>query len=117
MPPRGPALVNITPVDGGFRLSPGSSSPLGAGDAFKVRVAYQVRRGNPFSKYNPLDFEIHKPGQFEFTYKNCKAFEITGNTLSLEVSGESFSFELLGFDMLRDVEVEVTPLERNGESK
>jgi hypothetical protein len=104
-------------LDGGFRLTPASSSKLGSGDAFKVRVAYQVRRGNPFSKYSPLDFELNKAGQFAFTYKNCDSVEESGNSVSIEISGEAFSFELLGFDKLRDLEIEVTQIQRNGESK
>jgi hypothetical protein len=117
IPPRRPALVNVTPIEGGFRISPSSSSTLGSGDTFRVRVAYQVRRGNPFSKYSPYDFEINKPDQFGFTYKNCEATAKSGNSVTIKLSAEAFSFELLGFDALRDVEVEVTPLERNDEIK
>lgn len=74
---------------------------------FSVRVAYDIRRGNPFTKYIPADFELGKDG-VEFRSSGCEVTRSGPNWAVVRVLSDDFEFGISGFDVLhRDLHVDV----------
>jgi hypothetical protein len=98
-----PKLVDVDQRADGFVVIAGEG--LVKDQKVTLRMAYDVRRGNPFAKWKPLDFEVdgltrNESGMSSFTIlDNCVEFVI--------VDPESFRLELKGFDSKRDLIVNV----------
>ena len=94
---------------GGFRIA-------GAGDAdntpagVAVWVAYEVRRGNPFSQYQPPDFEMDKP-PIDLHAERAEVAQRASNRLVLRVQAPDFQVTVKGFDVHRDIRVKVLGLD------
>ncbi len=96
----------VSPVDGGFTVRPsGNFSPVPA--SVRVRVAYDVRRGNPFSKYNVGDFRLES---MDVKVTGAEVFNTYENEIILDVTQEDFSLTIRGFDANRDVRVSAVRL-------
>jgi len=94
----------IDRIEGGFAVRSGDvngPSPK----ALLIRAAYHVRRGNPFKKYHPADFDFSQHMNIKFT--SATALEKKENTLRVRVESGDFRIEISGFDPKRDVRVEV----------
>lgn len=68
----------------------------------RVKVAYDVMRGNPFSRHDPLDFDF---SGHEVTIV-CKGAVTTiqgPNILTIKASGYDFDVTVGGFDVKRDL--------------
>jgi hypothetical protein len=94
---------------GGFRVK-------GVGDDGQlprralVRVAYEVRRGNPFRQYHPLDFDLAEP-PIELKGKHVRVVACRHNAIVLEPEQNRFELTVRGFDVHRDLRVRVQPVE------
>ena len=109
--PPGKSVIRfvVTPVEGGFTVK--SSSPLSPLPAFvRVRIAYDVRRGNAFNKYDPADFRLEK---MDVKISGAEILEQLENILKLQVLEENFSLAVRGFDPNRDVRISVIRLGDN----
>lgn len=96
----------VSAIDGGFSAKAGSDlSPLPA--LIRLRAAYDVRRGNPFSRYNSADFGLEK---MEVKVSNATIMECSENRMILEVSDQDFGVTVRGFDPNRDVKVSIVRL-------
>lgn len=112
-PPKPPTpkiqRVALTKLVGGFRIK----GPEGASTSLypcviKVRAAYEVVRGNAFSKYDPLDFsfsprgglEIQAEGGFQLLKESENRFEVVATAPVFEIN-------VVGFDQTRDLKVDV----------
>lgn len=96
----------VSPVEGGFTVKPSAPlAPLPA--SIRVRVAYEVRRGNAFNKYDPADFKLER---MDVKVSGGEVSERLENQLVLEVTDEDFSLTVRGFDPNRDVKVSVVRL-------
>ena len=95
--------MRIQKVKGGFRVEP-IDKTAEVPKRFIVSVAYEVRQGNPFSRYNRLDFELDKL-PIERWVKNVKLFKHKPNSLMAYVGKNDFSFRITGFDVNRDIRV------------
>jgi hypothetical protein len=76
-----------------------------------VQIAYEVRRGNPFTQYQLPDFELDKPP----IIVEAEHVEITrrvGNLLVLEIHKPVFRVTVQGFDLHRDIRVKVSAVDR-----
>jgi len=100
-----PAVI-VEIIAGGFRIRGNPESEFSA-SRVKARAAYEVRKGNPFKKYDRLDFtldaspiHIHSVGA---------AYEAAENRLEITPAGESFLVEVTGFDPHRDLRISVEP--------
>lgn len=72
-----------------------------------VRVAYDVRRGNPFGKYNPADFVLGKGG-VNVRCNQCEVVTMGANTALVRITGDDFEFGVEGFDVsTRDLSIDV----------
>jgi hypothetical protein len=69
-----------------------------------IEVAYDVRQGNPFKKYQPFDFELNKP-PISIKGKGVKASVIKSNALQLIIEQAEFRLLVTGFDPRRDLKI------------
>lgn len=96
----------VSPVDGGFTIRPsGRFSPVPA--SVRIRVAYDVRRGNAFSKYNVGDFRLES---MDVKVTGAGVFNTHENEIILDVVREDFSVTIRGFDANRDVRISAVRL-------
>ncbi len=69
-----------------------------------VEVAYDVRQGNPFKKYQPFDFELNKP-PISIKGKGVKASILKLNALQIVIDQPEFRLTVTGFDPRRDLKI------------
>ncbi len=100
---RTPPRFRIDKMSGGFSIRPGDpESPLPR--YIDIRVAYDIRRGNPLKKYHPADFDVGKaPIQFEKDGADVTKNE--GNELQVKVNQREFRLDVTGFDTDRELYV------------
>lgn len=102
-PPPKEKLYRLTRLSGGFAIKGASGLdeeqlPL----TIRVRTAYDVLRGNPFSKHDPLDFDFTK-GDLKIVREGVSVTYPSANVISIEVTNPGFSVEVTGFDVNRDL--------------
>jgi hypothetical protein len=104
----------LAPVKGGFRLKGGPGlKPEDIPLRLSVVAAYQIRRGNPFSKYNPYDFRLDRDPIVVRT-EGVSNLRASADRLHLSVTNPAFDVQVSGFDANRDLAVRV---EEGGESE
>lgn len=69
-----------------------------------ARFAYDIRQGNPFGKYSPLDFDF-SDRTHEIRVKDVKVIRFEQNVLQFDVTDEKFGLAVGGFDRNRDIVV------------
>lgn len=69
-----------------------------------ARFAYDIRQGNPFGKYSPLDFDF-SDRTHEIRVKDVKVIRFEQNVLQFDVTAEEFGLAVGGFDRNRDIVV------------
>jgi len=110
IPPKSyPKPFFIDRVDGGFVVRNSDTSSDPPPKVLVIRAAYHVRRGNPFTKYHPADFDFSQ--QMKKNLTGATILEEEKNKLLVEIHNKNFRIEVKGFDPKRDVRVEVTPRE------
>jgi hypothetical protein len=92
-------------VDGGFRICPGDADAE-LPQVLAIETAYDVRRGNPFRKYDRADFDLQEPS-FAIEAQGIEIRERGGNRLLIDVRERGFELTVTGFDEDRDVCVSV----------
>ncbi|SFB69136.1 hypothetical protein SAMN05216321_101157 [Cupriavidus sp. OV038] len=106
-PPAKPRAFNVTPRSGGFviRGNPDAIVPV----PYQIRVvaAYGVRRGNPFKRHKPQDFDFRGSGSIAATATGATWHATEPNTILVDVASPDFKFEATGFDTERDLELNV----------
>jgi hypothetical protein len=95
---------------GGFRLSGTADPPRFAA----VQAAYEVRRGNPFTLYQPLDFDLGDPA-FLVEVTGAEVLRRAGNTIVLRIGAPGFELAVRGFDLRRDVRVKAVVLDEEAQ--
>lgn len=103
--PKKPRLFHVEHLRDGFRIRSGSIEESDLPFKIRVRVAYDVLRGNPFSKHDPADFDF-RTRQLRFDGKGVAVSAIDSGTLGVEVSDTNFVVDICGFDMNRDLIVD-----------
>lgn len=92
----------LTRLADGFRVQHGTVSEEDLPMTVRVRVAYDVLRGNPFKKHNAADFDFTKKGVLiESLGANVSA--PAANVLLMEVKHTHFVINVTGFDPNRDL--------------
>ncbi len=102
---KSPPVFQITKIDRGFKIILDKSDvplPIRA----TVAVAYDIRKGNPFAKYDPQDFDVGS-GLFSINLYGCKILQSNKNTIKFEITDYNFTLELTGFDPARDLVVKI----------
>ena len=101
-PEPGKSFVTINRANGGFTITKGRD-PIPAGDWIDVRVAYDVRRGSPLSKYKQSDFRLgSQPLTSELI--GVETSEISDNQMSVRIlDPDNFRIRVTGFDQNRQI--------------
>ena len=97
VPPPNPLDIRITKNSTGFRIGKGSGSPIGK--KYAVRIAYETRRGDAFSKWTADDFNLKTNLRREFE----TFVEIDKNQIFFTAASDNFEILCDGFDTNRDL--------------
>ena len=104
--PRPPRIAKIDRVVGGFKVIGHPEAPDQA-RLFDVRLAYAVRKGNPFKRYLPEDFRVDSQA-IVIESGGVLVTTRTENHLAFETQGKNFSVKVTGFDPHRDLVIRLT---------
>jgi hypothetical protein len=105
-PPAQPKAFRLVRKTGGFALRPGAAlAPEKLPMGIRVRAAYDVLRGNPFSKHDPLDFDFTRNG-ITITSRGATVERPSANVLVAEIKDPDFEISVEGFDVQRDLIVD-----------
>lgn len=110
MPEPRPKDFTISATLGGFSIrSHKEANPVRFPQVINIRVAYDVAIGNPFKKYNSLDFKLGNKQSISLEMaKGCgKLISCKENQLKIEVLKLPFIFRASGFDEHRDLAVKL----------
>lgn len=105
LPPPKPQVFDVSRIEGGFRVILANKDAKLPSTAV-VRMAYDMRRGNPFSNYHPMDFDVSN-GAMEVVIADGKIVEKIKNSLTVSIIKPDFELRVTGFDSKRDVIVDV----------
>jgi hypothetical protein len=101
-PARGQAF-RIVRLPGGFRIVGAPDGPA-PGAAIDVDLAYEIRKGNPFKRYDRCDFDVkNKP--IVVSSDGVRVEEQDLNRLRFIIEKPDFAVEVKGFDVRRDLRV------------
>lgn len=105
-PPPTPRSFRVAQIAGGFEIrgNPGAAKPLPY--QLNVRVAYGVRRGDPFKKFKKHDFDF-TARDLNVAVKNASWQSTEPNMIQVDVSSHDFLVKIVGFDHERDIELDV----------
>jgi hypothetical protein len=103
----GAHYLQLNPIRDGFSLMRKAKSTK-VPRYITVMVAYEVRSGNPFKKYTPLDFELSKK-PIQVQLDGGKILFCKENTIHIEVTRGNFKLAVVGFDRHRDLRVKTNP--------
>ncbi|MCX8117097.1 MAG: hypothetical protein N3G78_04075 [Desulfobacterota bacterium] len=90
----------------GFRLSALPHADI-LPKEIEVEMAYDVRQGNPFHRYSPLDFELNKP-PIKIKGRGVKVSISKPNRLHVVIEERGFQLLVTGFDPNRDLKIRTT---------
>jgi len=71
-------------------------------------MAYEVRQGNPFAKYQRLDFEVDKP-PITLAVSGARVAQCCMNLIQLLIERTDYEVVVTGYDPHRDLRVKVNP--------
>jgi hypothetical protein len=108
VPPGPKPWYRIEKSLGGFAIRAGSGL---AADKLpfemRVKAAYDVVRGDPFTKFSTYDFDLGKK-QIKVAAAGAEIDVSAANELTLTVTSAEFNVEVQGFDSKRDLIVKAT---------
>ncbi|MDI6732677.1 MAG: hypothetical protein QME51_02150 [Planctomycetota bacterium] len=109
---KSPQIFNMSDIKAGFRITLSGENVKEKEFPFlaEVKIAYDVLRGNPFKKYNELDFNLDNK-TFSEKINGGKILTSKLNTVKVEILNEDFEFTVTGFDENRDIIVDVKEVE------
>lgn len=106
-PASAPRRFRILPLSDGFRISGRPESGV-AGAVIDVEVAYEVRRGNPFARYDECDFRIDQ-NPIRVIADGVYIEDAARNRLRFLALRDDFDLHVTGFDPRRDLRVRAIP--------
>ncbi len=109
IPPAFPDF-SVTRSETGFRVTGAANArtPLEDGDTVRLRLAYEVSRGNPLNSYQKEDFRLLGPGALDVQVNGAVIQEGDGNRIDLLISGpQAFEVAVQGFDRRRDLHIRI----------
>jgi hypothetical protein len=111
--PRSQKRFRVKKIKGGFSVVP-TSNDASPPKRLDIRIAYDVRRGNPLKKYNPADFKLNddnSAGRLNFERRNVHVIMCDSNHIVLDIKDSDFAFSVSGFDERRQLYVKALPRE------
>jgi hypothetical protein len=104
--PHSPRRFRITKIDGGFEVTSNPEHPMRPTEV-RILAAYDVRRGSPFKRYRPYDFDFGN-GSVRVRATGCELTSAQGNEITITPVDSAFTLEATGFDPRRDLVVKAT---------
>ncbi|MEM6256840.1 MAG: hypothetical protein AAGI37_00840 [Planctomycetota bacterium] len=104
--------VSITPIKDGFVVRPGDPKAKRY-DCIDVVMAYDVENKQPWSQYEPADFDLMRKDRsgIEIVAGGDSDFEIKGpNRVRLTFTGDAYEVYITGFGTDRDLRVKKIPV-------
>lgn len=113
-PPEEPVILEpsqkrfrLQKVHGGFSITPGDK-PTPLPIKLDIRMAYEVRRGNPLNKYHIADFQVERASiRFDPPCQGMEILTKKDNCISVKILDTDFRLTVVGFDEKRDLYVNV----------
>ena len=107
---RKPSAYVMRQTSGGFTIQRGNKEAIPP-KALIVRVAYDLRQGNPLKKYHEADFRLDRaPIKIE-SQVGIEVSECLANELRFDITNPDFNLTISGFDQNRDLYVNVKAVE------
>lgn len=103
----GSSYLQLHRIKGGFGLTMQSKAQK-VPKFITIWTAYEVRSGNPFKKYTPLDFDLQKPPMKVVT-QGAEILIKQNNGIQIQVKRRDFKLAVTGFDMNRDLRIKTNP--------
>jgi hypothetical protein len=104
-PPPRQRRFRIDKLRGGFSIRPGDpGAPVPP--FIDIRVAYDVRRGNPLRRYHSADFDLDRaPIECDRQFNGGRVVSASGNRMLVALESSPFQVDVTGFDPDRDLYV------------
>lgn len=109
IPPPRPQPFVIAPTDSGFVVRDNSATDGAQAGKLLITAAYATRRRDAFAAYHPSDFHFGRGMDLEL--EGAHVEEVGGNSLLVKIDNEDFRIAVTGFDVRRDVRVQVRCVE------
>lgn len=107
-PPPPEKAYRLIRQKGGFAIRGGTAlKPEQLPLTLRVRAAYDVLRGNPFSKHDPLDFDFSQK-ELEIKATGASTSAHSPNVLVIKASSRDFEVTVSGFDVRRDLIIDAS---------
>ncbi|WKZ85380.1 hypothetical protein N5B55_00035 [Ralstonia pickettii] len=107
-PPPKQKAYRLKRLNGGFSIQGDRSlHPDELPLVIRIRAAYDVLRGNAFSKHDPLDFDFSK-NELQVVSKDATVNAQTPNILVVTANSPEFEVSVTGFDGKRDLIVDAS---------
>ena len=104
-PPPKPRKFDLTQLTDGFRVVL-SKEQISLPVKSSIRVAYDMRGGNPLNNYHPMDFDLSS-SIMKKTISGGEIIESVENHLKVLIEEHDFELRVTGFDKHRDLIVDV----------
>jgi len=107
-PPPKEKTYRLVRLKGGFAVRGGASlNPEQLPLTIRVTAAYDVLRGNPFAKHDPLDFDFSK-NELAITATGANTSAQSSNSLVIKANRRDFEVTVSGFDARRDLIIDAS---------
>lgn len=106
IPPSQPPLFYIQKVDKGFKVSMNRKEKHFFPIKAEIKVAFDVRKGNPFKQYEPCDFDLGSKF-IHVSASGCNVLKQDKNIMIIETTEETFNVQVTGFDPKRDLVINI----------
>jgi hypothetical protein len=96
----------VEKIGGGFIIVLNPERDVAFPIRSKITVAYDVRKGNPFKRYEPHDFDLSSDF-ININSTGCTILNRQRNIIEIELMDNNFNLKVTGFDVHRDLIVNV----------
>lgn len=101
-----PRIFKMSRTSGGFSASLTPAGQQMVPMSVRVRLAYDVRRGNPYKRWNAADFDFSQEHE-QITHSGGDLLQVVGNKLEIRATSPEWKLQISGFDPDRDLIVDI----------
>ncbi|MFW6025739.1 MAG: hypothetical protein ACOCRX_05290 [Candidatus Woesearchaeota archaeon] len=97
----------VSKIDQGFHIS-SHSEVKDIDQRYKIEVAYEIRKGNPFKNYNSRDFDLNNDDVLSVEYEGIDLRKLEDNIIEFIVENDECKLNIRGFDVNRDLVLDIS---------
>ncbi len=101
-----PRIFQLSRTAEGFTASLAEAGQKATPMRVRLRLAYDVRRGNPYSRWSAADFDLGED-DWRITHSGGDLLNATGNRLEILAESPDWKLQVKGFDPDRDLIVDI----------